>query len=107
MGFYTVIGDFMWKAQLKVGSKTFTMPKVKLTVDPDEDKCCEKARQKFIGMYYDIQPSTLKILTNWPCKKLKKYLTKFAASDAVAEWRENQQKILDEWEECERVEEST
>ena len=48
----------MWKNQLKVGSKTFTKPKVKLTVDPNEDKCCndlEEAWDNYIDMRGELE----------------------------------------------------
>ena len=93
---------------------------------PEEDRnCCEEARQKFIDMYDDIPKTTERRIKNWPCERLKSYLIGWASYKSVtlSEHLENysiedhqkategyqrakdrinnQQKILDEWEECE------
>ena len=98
----------MWQDILKVqvldtstGLSTISEPMM-------EDRgCCEEARQKFINMYDDIPPATRSSIENWSCERLKNYLIKFIADNKPTKkpktlaWIGNQQKILDEWEECE------
>jgi hypothetical protein len=86
---------------------------------PEEDRnCCEEARQKFIDMFDDIHPTTKSNIKNWTCERLKSYLINFSSRkprplsehlktnsiedrQRALDWINNQQKILDEWEECE------
>ena len=106
----------MWKNQLKVGSRSFIKPKVKLNVDPDEDKCCEEAKEMYInGFLENVDPSRrYKFVHNLTPKEYYESMFKGRgnASRSCEEFRRwlgsNKrsghpplQEILDEWEECE------
>jgi prophage antirepressor-like protein len=111
----------MWKAQLKIGSKTFTKPKVKLKVDntPDSNKCCEEAKEKYINNFLETLDLTSKLHRLRQISPKEAYKSMFRgngiADRSCEEFRRwvdtyvgpSLQKISDEWEECDNVESTT